>query len=482
MDRFAKIVCTLGPSSNTKEQILALINAGMNVARLNFSHGTHEDHGRLIDIIRDISDEKGISITILQDLQGPKLRIGKLPGGSLELEAGDKVSLSSLESLHIDNNGFFIPFEIPNLHKALHPGNHILLDDGHLEMEVDSVNGERIEATVILGGTLKSNKGVNLPGANLAIPVLTPKDREDLRFGLDKGVDMVAISFVKEASDIEMVRQAIHENASNENAKKTPIIAKLERPEAIDNLIEIMKISEGVMVARGDLGVEMTPAAVPIAQKEIISCANAHAKLVITATQMLDSMINNPRPTRAEATDVANAVFDGTDALMLSGETAAGKYPVDSVKMMDSIIRKAELSHDRWGIAYQKPDLSQQNDSVAITNAAKELANDRNVAAIVVFTQSGKTARLMSKARPDVPIFAFTPEISTFYQMGLFWGIKPMLVPYADTLEMMIKHVETAIATSTNLRNGQQVVLISGFPVGAFRQPNLALLYTLGDM
>jgi len=482
MDRFAKIVCTLGPSSDTRETIQALINAGMNVARLNFSHGTHEGHEKLIDLIRAISDERGVAITILQDLQGPKLRIGKLPGGSMELQAGDQVSLSSSEALVADETDKFIPFEIPDLHKALKPGNHILLDDGHLEMEVQSINGDRIEAVVTLGGELKSNKGVNLPGANLTIPIFTEKDRDDLAFGLQKGIDMIAISFVKCAADIDTVRQAVKDLANNKKAEKTPIIAKLERPEAMEHLEEIMKTADGVMVARGDLGVEMSPAAVPIAQKEIIACANAHAKLVITATQMLDSMINNPRPTRAEATDIANAVFDGTDAVMLSGETAAGKYPVESVKMMDSIVQRAEQNSHKWGKTSFETHFSQLSDSVSITRAAKELANDRNVVAIVVFTQSGKTARLMSKARPDVPILAFTPEPLTFQQMGLYWGVNPLLVPYADTLETMIKHVETAIATATNLERGQQVILISGFPVGAFRQPNLALLYTLGDM
>jgi pyruvate kinase len=482
MARFAKIVCTLGPSSNSPVAIKTLINAGMNVARLNFSHGSHEDHGRLIKILREISETKGTAITILQDLQGPKLRIGKLPGNGIELKAGDQVTLSSSESFVQDDKDTFIPFEIPDLHKALKPGNHILLDDGHLEMEVQSVDGERIEAVVTLGGILKSNKGVNLPGANLKIPVLTSKDREDLKFGLENSVDMVAISFVKDAEDVLDVRRAIEEYAPNPKAARTPIIAKLERPEAIDNLEEIMNVSDGVMVARGDLGVEMSPAAVPIAQKEIIACANAHAKIVITATQMLDSMINNPRPTRAEATDVANAIFDGTDAVMLSGETAAGKYPVESVQMMDSIIRKAELNQHKWGKTSRETKIAQDSDSIAITNAAKELANDRNVVAIVVFTQSGKTARLMSKTRPDVPIFAFTPEMRTYHQMGMYWGVTPLLVPYADTLEMMIKHVETAISTTTDLNAGQQVILISGFPVGAFRQPNLALLYTLGDV
>ena len=482
MERFAKIVCTLGPSSNTETKIQSLISAGMNVARLNFSHGAHQDHEKLIKLIRDISDEKGVSITILQDLQGPKLRIGKLPGHKMDLKAGDQVTLSSSEAFVVDENDKFIPFEIPDLHKALKPGNHILMDDGNLEIEVQSVNGDRIEAVVILGGTLKSNKGVNLPGANLSIPIFTEKDKVDLKFGLEKGVDMVAISFVKSSEDVQIVRRAIEELAPNQAAARTPIIAKLERPEALENLESIMRVTDGVMVARGDLGVEMSPAVVPIAQKEIISCANAYGKLVITATQMLDSMINNPRPTRAEATDVANAVFDGTDAVMLSGETAAGKYPVESVQMMDSIVKQAEMNLEKWGKTTFIREHSQQNDSISITNAAKELAKDRNVAAIVVFTQSGKTARLMSKARPFVPILAFTPELTTFHQMSLYWGVTPLLVPYADTLETMIKHVETAIATGTNLKPGQQVILISGFPVGAFRQPNLALLYTLGDM
>ena len=481
MERLAKIVCTLGPSSHSKETIEELVDAGMNVARLNFSHGTHEAHGEKIDLIRELSDELGVPITILQDLQGPKLRIGKLPEGKMDLTAGDLVSLSSSESFIPEEVDKFIPFEIPDLHKTLKPGHHILLDDGHLELEVKAVEGDRIDAVVVLGGTLKSNKGVNLPGANLATNIFTEKDREDLNFGLQKQVDMVAISFVRCADDILTIRKAIESLAEHPLAAKTPIIAKIERPEALEDIEHIMEVTDGVMVARGDLGVEMTPAAVPSAQKEIIACANAYGKLVITATQMLDSMINNPRPTRAEATDVANAIFDGTDAVMLSGETAAGQFPVESVQMMDAIIKRAEKDLHKWGKFDYAASLTQQGDSLSITRAARELAHDRNVAAIVVFTQSGRTARLMSKARPNVPIYAFTPEVETYQQMGLYWGVTPLLVPYADTLETMIKHVETAIATATKLERGQQVILISGFPVGAFRQPNLALLHTLGD-
>ena len=481
MERFAKIVCTIGPSCNTKDALLALVNAGMNVARLNFSHGTHEDHGKMIDLIREISNEIGLPITILQDLQGPKLRIGKLPDGKLELHAGDQVTLSSSIEHKIDVDDKFIPFEIQDLHKAVKPGNHILLDDGHLEMEVQLVKGHRIEAVVTFGGTLTSNKGVNLPGANLTIPAFTAKDAEDLKFGIRKGVDFVAISFVKTADDVMTVQEAAKALSSNKGTPP-PIIAKLERPEALDNLEEIMKVADGVMVARGDLGVEMTPAAVPIAQKEIIACANAHAKLVITATQMLDSMINNPRPTRAEATDVANAIFDGTDAVMLSGETAAGKYPIESVQMMDAIVRNAEEHRDKWGKLSFDAEFVTQSDPVSITRAARELANDRNVAAIIVFTQSGRTARLMSKTRPNVPILAFSPEFHTYRMMGLYWGVTPMLVPFANTLETMIKHVETAIAATTDMQPGQQVILITGFPVGAYQQPNLALLHTLGEI
>lgn len=481
MNRFAKIVCTLGPSSDSKEMIKSLVVAGMNVARLNFSHGTHKAHGEKIDLLREIADEMALPLTILQDLQGPKLRIGKLPDDSMELHAGDIVTLSSSESNVAENADRFIPFEIPDLHKSLKPGNHILLDDGNLEMQVKSVNGERIDAVVTLGGTLKSNKGVNLPGANLPTPILTEKDQSDLEFGLKKGVDMVAISFVRCAEDILTIRKTIEKMATNKKTAKTPIIAKLERPEALDNLEQIMDITDGVMVARGDLGVEMKPAAVPIAQKEIIACANAHGKMVITATQMLESMINNPRPTRAEATDIANAIFDGTDAVMLSGETAAGRFPVESVKMMSSIIKRAEVDLEKWGKFDYAASLTPRRDNLSITRAARELASEENVVAIIVFTQSGRTARLMSKARPNVPIFAFTPEVTTYHQMGLFWGVTPLLVPYADTLETMIKHLETAIATATDLKPGQKVVLISGFPVGAMRQPNLALLYTLGN-
>jgi len=482
MIRNARIVATLGPSSQDEATIRALIEAGLDVARLNFSHGTHEDHAARIAIVRKLSDELGKPITILQDLQGPKLRVGNLPAAGITLTVGQKVKLASTAeggaSPKNSPSVTFIPMDVPNLTGALSIGNRILLDDGHLELQVTGVGDNDIEANVILGGLLTSHKGVNLPGANLNIPGFTQKDQADLAFGLQAGIDLVAISFVHTAQDILTVRKAIQEYAPDKS--DTPIIAKLERPEAIDNLDQIIEVTDGVMVARGDLGVETSPAFVPIVQKRIIQEANRKSKIVITATQMLDSMINNPRPTRAEASDVANAIFDGTDAVMLSGETASGSYPVESVKMMDSIVQEAEQHFAEWGIRESRPEEPERDDAISITRAARELAHDRNVAAIAVFTQTGKTALLMAKARPQVPILAFTPEIRTYQRLGMFWGVTPFFVPYASTVEGMITHLEAAIVSSTQIQPGQQVIVITGFPVGTRIPPNFALLHTIG--
>ncbi|MEA4930029.1 MAG: pyruvate kinase [Anaerolineaceae bacterium] len=478
MYRFAKIVATLGPSSSDEAVLVEMVKAGMDVCRLNFSHGSHEDHGKKIKLIRKISKDLGKPISILMDLQGPKLRIGTLPEDVLNLESGQEVALSSREDpQNLPEGVVFIPFDVPKLHEVLVPGNHILLDDGQLEFEVLRLDGDNIFAKVLLGGILKSHKGVNLPGSNLDIPVLTPKDLEDLKFGLEAGVDLVAISFVKKASDIEMVRDTMRSILGNQWLP--PIVAKLERPEAIANLEEIIKVTDGVMVARGDLGVEMSPALVPSVQKEIIKKSNNYGKFVITATQMLESMINNPRPTRAEAADVANAIFDGTDAVMLSAESAAGKYPVQSIRMMSSIILESERHSADWGHHnILQPDIS-TDDVITISHAARDMAQDKDVAAIVVFTRTGLSALWISKTKPNVPIFAFTPEAATYQWLGICWGLTPFRVPHADTLETMVTHVETALASETSLKSGDQVVVISGFPVGAFSSPNLALLYTL---
>ena len=478
MTRFAKIVATLGPASSDEAVLTEMVNAGLDVARLNFSHGEHETHAEMIALIRQISTKLGKPVSILLDLQGPKLRVGNLGPDGIPLTAGQEVALSSSENPeNLPDNVIFIPFDVPKLHEALVPGNHILLDDGQLEFEVTRMDGKNIFAKVLLGGTLKSHKGVNLPGSKLEIPILTPKDLADLQFGLDHGVDLVAVSFVKTAEDIRQVKKTMRE--MTDIKRLPPVVAKLERPEAVENLEEIIKVTDGVMVARGDLGVEMSPAVVPAAQKKIIKTANLNGKFVITATQMLESMINNPRPTRAEAADVANAIFDGSDAVMLSAESAVGRYPVQAIKMMDTIIREAETHLDEWG-HHDSLDVSSHNaDVVTISRATKVMVDDQDVKAIVVFTISGMSALWMSKTKPCVPIYAFTPEQSTLQWLGICRGVIPMRVPHADTLETMITHVETAVQATTDLNPGDQVVVVSGFPVGTFSAPNLALLYTI---
>ena len=476
-ERAAKIVATIGPSCQDEETLRKLFLAGVNVARLNFSHGKYETHELIFHRIRKISKELNRSITILQDLQGPKIRVGEIINGQVYLEKDKLLKLTNHSIMGTDE---IVSIDFPHMCSNVKPGDRILLDDGNLELQAQSIDNETIITRVVLGGYLKPHKGVNFPGISLDIAGFTQKDDEDLSFGLKLGVDAVAISFVRKPGDIVRVRQKIEETQL-EN-KYLPVIAKLERPEALDNLEEIISVADGVMVARGDLGVEMAPESVPIAQKRIIALANQKGKFVITATQMLDSMINNPRPTRAEASDVANAIFDGTDAVMLSGETAVGKYPIQAVEMMDAIIRKAEIHFLEWG---QSSDTflpeSDQDDTYFITMAARELAHDRNVTAITTFTKSGRTALMISKARPEVPILAFTPDSFTFHRLNLYWGVFPVLIPFANTIEEVIHHVDDALLSSSNFRKGQQVVLVCGFPIQSVRKTNLTLLHTVGE-
>jgi len=482
MIKHVKIVATLGPSANDKKTLTAMIEAGMDVARLNFSHGNHEEHLNRIKLIRQLSNELQKPITILQDLQGPKLRVGNLPQNGIPLEPGQKILLAPSDvelPADDDERVIAVPMEVPNLVNSVEVGDRILVDDGLLELITTDLGEDYLEAEVILGGTLKSHKGVNLPGATVSIPALTEKDLCDLEFGLKVKVDAVAISFVQSADDIIMLRQKMQE--LNPERANTPIIAKLERPKAIKNLESILDAADGVMVARGDLAVETSPSQVPIMQKKIIEAANQCAKVVITATQMLDSMIKNPRPTRAEASDVANAVFDGTDAVMLSGETAAGAYPVESVTMMSRIVKEAEKNFSKWGQTEARTTVSSMDDAISITRAAGELADDRQVDGIAVFTQSGKTALFMSKARPSVPIIALTPDMDTYQRLSLYWGVTPFLVPYATSVESMLAHIEAALIANTELSSGQQVVVIAGLPVGAMRPPNFTLLHTIGE-
>jgi pyruvate kinase len=477
MQRKAKIVATIGPASEGKEMLERLIKAGVNVARLNFSHGIHEEHAANIQTIRAIAERLGISVGILQDLQGPKIRVGDLPA-PVQLEDGEHVILYTEGDDLPEGEGQVIPVDFHQLFASVRTGERLLLDDGHLTLEADSVKDRALTATVVRGGLLTSHKGINLPGVQLRISGFTEKDEADLAFGIAHEVDAVAVSFVRTADDVRQVRGAMERLSQG---KPTPLlIAKLERPEAMENLDEILDCVDGVMVARGDLGVEVPPERVPVLQKHIIQKANDRAKLVITATQMLESMIQSNLPTRAEASDVANAIFDGTDAVMLSAETASGQYPIEVVKMMSRIVSEAERHFMEWGSEQDRIPGLGESDAASMARASHELAHDRDVAAVTVFTRTGSTAWLMSKVRPDKCILAFTPEISTYRKLAFLWGVYPQLVPFVDTLEEMIQHVDTAMVKS-GIEPGQQVVLVCGFPVGAMRPPNMALLHTVGE-
>ncbi len=477
MQRKAKIVATIGPSSESREMLEAMLKAGMNVARMNFSHGTHEQHERRIRCLRELSAELGIPLGILQDLQGPKIRVGVL-NPPLDLEPGERVTLFAEGTTPPENGTKHVPVAFVELFDSVAAGDRILLDDGRLAVKVIETQKQLLIAEVRVGGRLSSNKGINLPGARLNIPGFTEKDRADLAFGLEQNVDCVAISFVRAAQDVLAVRKAIEE--LDEGGARPLLIAKLEKPEALDNLEDILNVADGVMVARGDLGVEMSPERVPMAQKRIIQEANRHSKLVITATQMLESMMNNPLPTRAEASDVANAIFDGTDAVMLSGETAAGQYPLEAVRLMDRIVRQAEENFGDWG-HFNIPNLKSHDDAFSITRAARELAHDLNVAAIAVFTQTGHTAQMMSKARPRVPILAFTPVQQTIGRMAIYWGVTPHLVPMAASLREMVNQADSKLTAAKWVEPGRQVVVISGFPVNTMRPPNMAYLHNVGE-
>ncbi len=468
--RRAKIVATIGPASQPVERLRLLIEAGMDVARFNFSHGEPPQHGEAIERLRGLAKELDRPVGVLQDLQGPRLRTGDLGDGSAhELQAGASFSLITRT---VPGNSSQVCVSYPHLTQDVNAGDTVLLDNGRIQLEVTEVGPELVRTRVIVGGKLKPDMGLNLPGVSLSAPSLTEKDLEDLQFGLDLRVDAVAISFVRGAHDIEQLQQAMGD-------RPVPIIAKLERPEAVEKLDEILQAADGVMVARGDLGVEVSAEQVPSIQKRIIQHANDSQKVVITATEMLDSMIRNPRPTRAEASDVANAVFDGTDALMLSGETAIGSYPVESVATMQRIILDAESHQTEWGQPPRSPSPEQRDDAVATTRAARKLAEDRSAAAVAVFTRSGKTARLMSKARPSAPIIGFTPEPETYTRMSLLWGVEPRRCALVRTVEDMMEIVEGEVHRSGRVRSGEQVVVVASLPLGERGPPNSIYLRTI---
>ena len=421
------------------------------------------------------SEKLGVRVGILQDLQGPKIRVGDLPI-PIQLSENEVVTLYAANTLPPDGKAPNIPVDFRQLFDSVQISDKLLLDDGRLALEVMSVKENALEARVIVGGLLTGHKGINLPGVRLRIAGFTKKDKADLAFGITQNVDAVAISFVRSAEDIKKVKSALE---SLTKGKRVPfLIAKLEKPEALDDLDAILDSVEGVMVARGDLGVELPPERVPALQKYIIQAANRRAKLVITATQMLESMTTNPVPTRAEASDVANAIFDGTDAVMLSAETASGKYPIQAVQMMDRIVCEAESHFQEWGKELGAVQGFDTSDAASMARAAQVLTNDKNVTAVACFTMQGQTAWLMSKIRPRAPILAFTPDPDTCRRMTFLWGVKPQLVPYVHSLEDMLRLVDDALMKT--FRPGDQVVLVCGFPVGSKVAPNMALLHTVG--
>jgi len=454
--RHSKIVCTIGPASCSPRILKKLLAAGMDVARLNFSHGTHAEHLRCIQLLRTAANELRKTIAILADLQGPKIRTGALAGGRpVLLRSGQKFTITTAKILGDSTrvNTTFVP-----LPKEVHRGDRILLSDGLIELRVESVRLKDVNCRVINGGSLGEHKGINLPGVKLRVPALTAKDKTDLKFALAHGADYIAVSFVRRPEDVLLAKRFIR------RAKKdTPVIAKLEKPEAIESLEQILKVSDGVMVARGDLGVEMSPERVPVVQKSIIARAREFRRPVITATQMLESMTENPRPTRAEASDVANAIFDGSDAVMLSAETANGKYPVEAVSMMARIIEEAEASITEFSRPATQEKLKvAETVAELVCHASREL----RMKWIVVFTHSGFTARLISRYRPLVPIAAFSPEAETRRRLALLWGVAPLEIPNLRKVDQLAEISEKRLLEEKFVRKGDVIAIVAGTPMG----------------
>ncbi len=473
--RKTKIVCTIGPSSESLENTKKLIMAGMNVARLNFSHGDFEEHGNRIINIRKACAELGKTVAILLDTKGPEIRLGKLAEEPIELVAGEKITLTTEEILGDKNR---IPVTYSNLPADVTVGSTILIDDGLIGLTVTGVQGTEIECQIVNSGQIKSKKGVNVPGVAISLPGITEKDANDIVFGIEQGVDFIAASFVRKASDVLEIRELLEKH----NASHIQIISKIENQQGVDNLDEILEVSDGLMVARGDLGVEIPAEEVPLVQKSMIQKCNRAGKPVITATQMLDSMQRNPRPTRAEASDVANAIFDGTDAIMLSGETAAGKYPVESVMTMSRIAERAESALEYREIFTKQANAQQATVTEAISQAVANSALDLNANAIITSTESGYTARMIAKYRPKAPIIAVTPIEQVLRRLALVWGVIPALgTPATTTDEMFDIAVEGAIGTGL-VRLGDTVVITAGVPVGRSGSTNLIKIHTVGDL
>ncbi|MGA8154099.1 MAG: pyruvate kinase [Terriglobales bacterium] len=453
--RRAKIICTVGPSCNSEIILRDLMRRGMDVARLNFSHGSHEEHGQVVERVRRAAKKENRTICVLQDLQGPKIRTGALRDHvSVSLETGAKVTITPRQ---VEGTATLISTTFQGLAREVGHGTRILLSDGLIELRVLRVRGRDIECEVVNGGQLGEHKGINLPGVALSIPALTEKDRADLEFGLKIGVDMVAVSFVRSAADLRLVKQLITAYGS-----EVPVIAKLEKPQALENLEEIFQAADGVMVARGDLGVEMPPEKVPVIQKHVIRRSAVWRKPVIIATQMLESMIENPRPTRAEASDVANAIFDGTDAVMLSAETASGRYPREAVSMMARIVVEAEENLPDFSPLRRRRDKHSLTIAEAICESISHAAEDLRMGAIAVFTDSGNTARMISKYRPKASIYAFSQGPAVCNRMNLFWGVHPVLHGQAHNADGMVSAAELELLRQRQVKVGDVLGVVAG--------------------
>ncbi|MEN8041074.1 MAG: pyruvate kinase [Actinomycetota bacterium] len=468
MPRKTKIIVTLGPATESPDMIAKLMQRGMNVARFNFSHGTHEDHARRYEIVRRTSAELELPVAIMQDIQGPKIRVGEFPNGQVELEEGDTVQLHPGEAVGDAQNIYIAYLDCVEMSV----GGTVYLADGLIELEAVEVDDRGVAAKVVQGGTLSDHKGVSFPGAATRIPGVTEKDEADLRFGMELGVDLVAASFVNSAEDIRTVRRIIG---------KTPIIAKIETALGYRNLAEILAEADGAMVARGDLGVELSIELVPRAQNEIIHDANAAGKISITATEMLESMITSPRPTRAEVSDVYRSVLDGTDAVMLSAETAIGEFPTRAVKVMSSVCMEAERSKS-FGRA---EDISNLSHGAAFASATSEAAVDTadrlGLGIIVAFTESGTTARLLSKYRSKADVYAFTPHVETYRRMAIYGGVHPMMLDRVESTDDMIAAAESELYRCGLAVKGDGVVMIAGVPPNQQSSTNLMKLHEVGS-
>ena len=470
-DRRAKIVATIGPSTRNEDALEKAIKAGMNVARLNFSHGSHEEHLKVIHSVRKLSKELSAPVTVLQDLQGPKIRVGKFEGGGISLTPGENVKITMENVL---GRPGLIPSDFPELARSVQPGSKILLDDGLIELKVLSVQNEIIEAEVIFGGFLKDRKGMNCPGIYLAVECLTQKDIKDLEFGIEQKVDYVALSFVRQGRDIRQLRDFI---MSRNGVSK--ICAKIEMVEAITNLEEIVRLSDAVMVARGDLAVEIGQSRLPSVQKQIIKLCNQLNKPVITATQMLDSMVENPRPTRAEITDVANAVIDGSDALMLSAESASGKYPFRCIETMHEIICEVEHTQENYYKISLETEFLGVAASIGASASLSALKLDAKV--IVCLTTTGKTAIMISAYRPKARIIAVTDQLDTLNQLELTWGIQTLSIKPYQNLEQVVTQVETLLIEYGLARVGDKVVMTYGQPIETNSKTNSLHIFSLSN-